>query len=124
MTCLEKELTEEEPQKEEGGTETQKEKKHRPRERTPKGGQRLTEGERDTKTDGDSRTGSLGTVLRWALHPSRGAIFRRKVDTHLGVGGLIPYPSPSLNIAWQGGRKGVPGLGCPPLFFPIPAKAT
>lgn len=48
MTCLEKELTEEEPQKEEGGTETQKEKKHRPRERTPKGGQRLTEGERET----------------------------------------------------------------------------
>lgn len=48
-----------------------------------------------------------------------------KLTPALGeVGGGILYPSLSLNIAWQGGRKGVPGLGCSPLLFPIPARAT
>lgn len=56
------------------------------------------------------------------LHPSPGAIFRRKADTCLrgGGGGVIPYPSLSLNIAWQGGGKGVPRLGCSPHLSPEP----
>lgn len=41
-----------------------------------------------------------------------------------GGAGVIPYPSLSLNIAWQGGRKGVPGLGCSPHCSPSQAKAT
>lgn len=59
-----------------------------------------------------------------ALHPSPRAILGGKLISILGGAGVIPYPSISLNIAWQGGRKGVPGLGCSPLLFPIPAKAT
>lgn len=58
------------------------------------------------------------------LPPSPGAISGGKLIPILGGAGVIPYPSLSLNIAWQGGKKGVPGLGCSPVLFPIPAKVA
>lgn len=81
------------------------------------------EGNRNPESEPESDGGggwSHGQLSCGALHPCPRTISGGKLTPAWGGG--HPEPSLSLNIAWQGDRKGVPGLGCSPLLFPIPSR--
>lgn len=78
-------------------------------------------GNPESEPESDRGVGwSHGQLSCGALHPCPRTISGGKLTPAWGGG--HPEPSLSLNIAWQGDRKGVPGLGCSPLLLPIPSQ--